>query len=81
MSQSIQKTAEVQQQTPVPSHGVDVVTTASGGDGVAQAAARGGALVGIESEKKRPPHPVSVEFVDWPFTKDGACWERPPRCS
>lgn len=47
--------------------GVEVVSTASGGAGVAKAIYRSGATVGYRSAEKRPPEEVPVGFVDWPF--------------
>lgn len=54
---------------------IDVIVTASGGEDMPRAAYRGGALVGIESTKKRPPEEIPIEFVDWPFLTDDPSFE------
>jgi len=49
---------------------VDVITTTQGGEDVAKAAARSGALVGFNSHTSRPPDEIPVNFVDWPYKEE-----------
>ncbi|WP_124176979.1 DUF6610 family protein [Natrarchaeobius halalkaliphilus] len=50
---------------------MDVISTVNGGEEASWAIYRGGGLVGMESDNTRPPADVPIDFVDWPFSKDG----------
>lgn len=47
----------------------DIIFTGIGSESATKAAYRGGAMIGFEATRCRPPEQFSAEFVDWPFKK------------
>jgi hypothetical protein len=62
--------SKAQQATSSSTEQIDVIITTSGGDSMAKAAYRGGALLGMNSSQNRPANHIPLEFIDWPFLED-----------